>query len=315
MSVVGEFFEILDIMSLIAAGIAGAAALTGALINRNSTSSTNRKNRDLAREQNEYNVALQDRQFAFDKEQSELEYQRNLEKWNMENEYNSPQAQRQRLVEAGLNPNLVYGSGTAAAGTAGTAVPYSAPRYQSPRAERATYQAPQFNVDPYQAVSIAQALALQKSQREQVDAQTDAIKQQTKNSAVDELIKAVELTGARLTVRQKEELYATTISQAKENLRKTYAETANLHHMALNIQHRNNLSEQQLYKVAQEIKTLKLDYNVQAFKYKLLKLGVTDKDNAITRFASRILLAREDEIQSLINSLFGTSSSPSRSTW
>lgn len=37
-------------------------------------------------------------------------YLRNLEQWNRENEYNSPVAQMARLQEAGLNPNLIYGS-------------------------------------------------------------------------------------------------------------------------------------------------------------------------------------------------------------
>lgn len=35
----------------------------------------------------------------------------NRENWTMQNEYNSPTAQMQRLQEAGLNPNLVYGTG------------------------------------------------------------------------------------------------------------------------------------------------------------------------------------------------------------
>lgn len=35
-----------------------------------------------------------------------------LADWNMQNEYNSPSAQMQRLKDAGLNPNLVYGNGT-----------------------------------------------------------------------------------------------------------------------------------------------------------------------------------------------------------
>lgn len=34
-----------------------------------------------------------------------------LADWNMQNTYNSPAAQMQRLKEAGLNPNLVYGDG------------------------------------------------------------------------------------------------------------------------------------------------------------------------------------------------------------
>lgn len=43
-----------------------------------------------------------------------------LEDWNRQNEYNSPRAQMQRLQEAGLNPNLVYGQGVqGASGNAG----------------------------------------------------------------------------------------------------------------------------------------------------------------------------------------------------
>lgn len=35
--------------------------------------------------------------------------QQSLADWTMQNEYNSPQAQMQRLKNAGLNPNLIYG--------------------------------------------------------------------------------------------------------------------------------------------------------------------------------------------------------------
>lgn len=37
-----------------------------------------------------------------------------LSDWKMQNEYNSPQAQMQRLRDANLNPNLVYGEGAVA---------------------------------------------------------------------------------------------------------------------------------------------------------------------------------------------------------
>lgn len=43
-----------------------------------------------------------------------------IENWERQNEYNSPQQQMQRLSEAGLNPNLVYGSGAGSTGNAGT---------------------------------------------------------------------------------------------------------------------------------------------------------------------------------------------------
>lgn len=50
---------------------------------------------------------------------NDYNYRVALEKWNRENEYNSPQAQMQRLIDAGLNPHLAYGSvGNASAGIA-----------------------------------------------------------------------------------------------------------------------------------------------------------------------------------------------------
>lgn len=49
---------------------------------------------------------------------------RMIEFWHMQNEYNHPKAQMERLKEAGLNPNLVYGEGvsgaTGQAGEVGT---------------------------------------------------------------------------------------------------------------------------------------------------------------------------------------------------
>nr|QQL13309.1 MAG: DNA pilot protein [Microviridae sp.] len=59
-------------------------------------------------------------------ELAEYQHQKNLEMWHRQNEYNSPTAQMQRLKDAGLNPNLVYGNG--AVGNASS----EPPRYQAP---------------------------------------------------------------------------------------------------------------------------------------------------------------------------------------
>lgn len=48
---------------------------------------------------------------AINRSENKKAYERNLAMWNMENEYNHPVQQMARLREAGLNPNLVYGSG------------------------------------------------------------------------------------------------------------------------------------------------------------------------------------------------------------
>lgn len=66
--------------------IAGVVAIAGAIIN-------NQQNKKQQREANKANVANQQAM------------------WEQTNEYNDPTNQMMRLQKAGLNPNLVYGSG------------------------------------------------------------------------------------------------------------------------------------------------------------------------------------------------------------
>lgn len=82
----------LPLLPLIGAGV----GLLGQGINAITNSSANRQDRDFQREM--YNRQRQD----------------SLADWAMQNSYNSPRAQMERLADAGLNPNLVYGSGATA---------------------------------------------------------------------------------------------------------------------------------------------------------------------------------------------------------
>lgn len=77
-----------------------------------------------------------DKTIAAQKELAEYSYSKDLEMWERANAYNSPEAQMARLKEAGLNPNLVYGSGQVAGNTAG-----QLPRYQAPNVQY-NYKAP-----------------------------------------------------------------------------------------------------------------------------------------------------------------------------
>lgn len=65
----------------------------------------------------------------------ERQYQDNIAFWNMQNAYNSPEAQVARMKAAGLNPALMYGQGNT--GNAGS--------IQSPDAPRMQYDAPDFS--------------------------------------------------------------------------------------------------------------------------------------------------------------------------
>lgn len=87
------------------------------------------QNRKTSRENTDKTLAAQ-------KAEAELAYQRSVEMWNMQNLYNSPEAQMNRFKEAGLNPHLIYGQGSA--GNAS-----SPPQYQ-PANLQYKYEAPAY---------------------------------------------------------------------------------------------------------------------------------------------------------------------------
>lgn len=57
-------------------------------------------------------------QHNYNKKLAEQQFRQNLQMWNLQNEYNSPTAQRKRLEEANLNPALMYGNGSVSVGNA-----------------------------------------------------------------------------------------------------------------------------------------------------------------------------------------------------
>lgn len=94
---------------LIAAGIGAAAGLIGQSQQNTSNEQLNAVNR------------------RWQEKMAKLNYQRNIEMWNMQNAYNTPAQQVKRLRQAGLNPNLLYGNGSAATGNASDISPADVP--------------------------------------------------------------------------------------------------------------------------------------------------------------------------------------------
>lgn len=62
-------------------------------------------------------------------ERQNLANTQNMRFWDMQNKYNTPKNQMSRLKDAGLNPNLIYGSGSANTGVAGSIAPSKAAPY------------------------------------------------------------------------------------------------------------------------------------------------------------------------------------------
>jgi hypothetical protein len=84
-------------------GIA-STALSGA-IGMGSDALNYRHQKQLAKDQYYYDLDKMNRQNAL-----------NLEMWNRNNAYNTPEAQMARLKAAGLNPNMLYNNGSASTG-------------------------------------------------------------------------------------------------------------------------------------------------------------------------------------------------------
>lgn len=98
------------------------------------------------------------------KQLAEYQYKKNLEMWNLQNKYNEPSAQMSRLRAAGLNPNLLYGTGVEASA--------QAPKYEKPEYNLDT------QVDPLSMAAIA-------AQIEKTKAETDNTKSATVNNKLN----------------------------------------------------------------------------------------------------------------------------------
>lgn len=114
----------------------------------------------------------------FSREMTDLAWQRNLEAWNMQNEYNLPVNQYARQLEGlqanGLNPNLVYGNSSSVSGAAGGVSPYRFEGYHSTAV-------PQFrSIQPIQELLSTKLMQTQIATQE---AQADLIRARADNEA------------------------------------------------------------------------------------------------------------------------------------
>ena len=148
--------------------IAGFGSLLNSGIGMAAQRNANIQNMQLAKYQNNWQTA-----------ENEKAYARSVEMWNMQNRYNSPTAQMSRLRQAGLNPNLAYGSGVTG-NSAG-----SAPQYQPAKIQRATMEPYRgWNLGLSDAASMYMAMRQNKAQVENMEAQNKLIKEQARTEGI-----------------------------------------------------------------------------------------------------------------------------------
>jgi len=143
-----------------------------------------------------------------------------LADWQMQNAYNSPQAQMERLKEAGLNPNLVYGNG----------VTQPSQTVRSSSVESWKPEAPRFDGSAVLAAYYDTAIKKE---------QADLIKQQRTLAEADEQLKNAQTLSTYIStgktvaetaktnqeVQLGKSLMEPTIEAAKQNVQKMQADT------------------------------------------------------------------------------------------
>lgn len=143
------------------------------------------------------------KQRKFIQDMYELQKKDNLANWERENSYNSPKAQMDRLKQAGLNPNLVYGNG---ADAQGGSISQANPQSWNP-------DVPPTNFGSHMMTQMGiqmQQLQMEnlKAQNELINAQTNNVNASTLNRGMDTANKSFahrfNLNNERLMVDTKE---------------------------------------------------------------------------------------------------------------
>lgn len=176
--------------------VSGGASLLGGLLSKKS----NDKQNEFTRQINEANIRSQEamnqqnvnyqqeanyQNRVFQREQYDLSKKDSLERWYLENQYNSPEEQMRRLKDAGLNPHLVYGSGATATGGSIDSPTYSTPNIQAPHVKAVDQGKPLTAWDPSQMLSMA----LMAAQVEKVNAETQNLNVKQEGQAFDLSVK------------------------------------------------------------------------------------------------------------------------------
>lgn len=257
-----------------AAAVAAGGEIIGAAINATTTGLTNRANR------------------RFTEKMYQRQYDDNLKLWRTQNEYNAPQNQMKLLQEAGLNPNLVYGSGSASA---------PAGNLSSPDVQQGQARAPEVgNMIGNAAYKLAQYQDYQIKQ-----AQIDNLKTQNQVLGEEVLLKRSqhqqnmmgyetglfnleykkEMKGNQADYdRQRlQQLKANTAFTLSENERKRVSNISSLNLQAeqiLQTRAQTAKSGVERLQIQQAIKNLKLDETIKQKEIELRMLGITPNSPA-----------------------------------
>lgn len=206
----------------------------------------------------------------------------NVDMWNRQNLYNSPREQMKRLQEAGLNPNLIYGNGSAGTGNAG-----NAPQFE--KLSEHGYR-PVDIPSALQSITSVQDFAIKKATEDKLRTQIELDKQRALLTGIEATgkimsnerlraqlpyaaevaktqLEALQLGNRNLMAQTQKTITDTEIAQMK-NVRDTASMLAELARVRAGI----NMTEQQT-------RNLRLDQEVKELDAKMAQMGIRPGDH------------------------------------
>lgn len=245
-----------------------------------------------------------------------------LADWYRQNEYNSPMSQMQRLREAGLNENLVYGKG---ADNTSDAVRSSNTPSWNP-------QSPKFSFDASQSLLLGYDLKMKQAQIDNLKVQNTVLDQERLLKAAQVLQTTTGVETSKFDLGMKQQLRDNSLEMAIGQLRKQSADIkytldsndrANLHNSMslkegvqriISSKVGNKLTSAQTAEVNARIKNLEIDSKLKEQDLELWKKGVTKHDSIYYRLAAKWV----DQISDIIQKVAGVSDNAAkgiRRTW
>lgn len=275
-------------MSIIGGIISGVGSLLGGLgssaMNNKAVQDTNKANMEIAKYQAQWQ-----------QQENEKAYQRSLNMWNLQNEYNSPTQQMARIRAAGLNPNLVYGNGVTGNSSGST------PQYEPAKFNAPTMQAYRgWNLGISDAISQFLAYRTVKAQVDNMEAQNSLIRQQTATEATKQANIAASTSRSEFDLNMAKELKDVSVSSAIADMNRKQAGAAQGWTKANReviqyeldkalFDNKIKLSNQEYLRVLQSVRQLQQDNDINAFRNEMER--VTGKSSFATDMLRRLIMA------------------------
>lgn len=142
--------------------------------------------------------------------------------WRIQNKYNHPTQQMQRLKEAGLNPHLIYGTGSAAT----TAAPARSSSVSTPN-----FQPPQHNIDFSPMNNMLESftdLQMKQQQTDNLKKQAELLTAERANKDMDTINKGTEGERSRFELDKAKQFKDLLFQELTLRNEKIKTETANI---------------------------------------------------------------------------------------